>query len=96
MKLKLYTEFNISEAFQSKSVDVDKELTAQAKLNDQITIAKKNLAKIDSLPNKSESEKSANKSKIVSSIAKLTLQIAQSMNRQAIAMQALSKEQSKQ
>ena len=95
MKLKLYTQFNLSEAFKSKSVDVDNELTVQAKLNDQINVAKKNLSKIDSL-NKNESEKTLEKSKIVSSIAKLTLQIAQSMNKQAIAMQALSKEQSKQ
>lgn len=87
---------SLSEAVQTKAIDVDNEQENQSKLSDLIKIAKNKMAKVDAIPNKKQFEKTAEKGKLTQTIAKLTANIANSMNKEAQALLALSKEQSKQ
>lgn len=87
---------NLSEAVQTKAIDVDNEQENQSKISDLIKIAKNKMAKVDAMPNKKQWEKTLEKGKLTQTIAKLTAQTANSMNKEAQALMALSKEQSKQ
>lgn len=93
--MKSIISFNdfINEAVQTKAIDVETERTNQSKLQDQIKIARDKMAKNDALTNKTVSEKTYLKSQLTQTIAKLTAAIAASMNKEAQALQALSKEQ---
>ena len=92
--IKPFNSFNLNEAVQSKSIDVDKAQQEQGRLNDLIKIAKDKLAKIDAGKLK-QFQKTLEKSKLTGTIAKLTSQLANSINKEAQALSALSKEQSK-
>ncbi len=89
-------EGQLSEAVQTKAVDVENEQKLQSQIQDQIKIARFKMSKVDAMPNKKQFEKTMEKSRLTSTIAKLTAKMANSMNKEAQNLQALSKEQSKQ
>lgn len=82
--------FDLNEA--SKSIDVENENKLQAQLQDKIKEAKLKMSKVEA-SNKKQFEKTLEKSKLTSTIAKLTAALAASMNKEALALQGLSKEQ---
>jgi hypothetical protein len=84
----------LNEAIQSKAINVENEQKNQTVLNDKIKEARLKLSKIDAT-NKKQFEKTMLKSQLTQTIAKLTAAIAQSMNKEAQALQALSQEQAK-
>ena len=88
-----YNEDSLNEA--TKAIDVEKEQQNQSKYMDQIKLAKSKMSKIDAT-NKKQFEKTQEKAKLTQTIAKLTAMIANSLNKEAQALQALAKEQSKQ
>jgi hypothetical protein len=88
-------EGQVYEAVQSKGIDVENEQKKQTQLLDQIKVAKFKMSKIDAMTNKKQFEKTLEKSKLTGTISKLTIMMGQSMNKEAQALQALSKEQSK-
>jgi len=81
-------ESEVNEA--SKTVDLQNEREVQAKLNDQITKLKKEMAKLD-VTNKKPAEKDKGKSKIVQQIGNLTVAIGQSMAKEAQLMATIAK-----
>ena len=89
-------EDQLNEATPSKSIDVENEQKKQSQLLDQIKIARQKIAKVDDTPGKKLFQKTLDKGTLTQTIAKLTAAIATSMNKEAQAMQALSKEQAKQ
>jgi hypothetical protein len=88
-------ENELFEAVQSKSIDVENEQKKQAQYQDQIKLARVKMSKIDAMTNKKQFEKTMMRSQLTATIAKLTANIANSMNKESQALQALSKEQSK-
>jgi len=88
-------ENELFEAVQSKAIDVENEQKKQVQYHDQIKIAKLKMSKIDAT-NKKLFQKTLEKSKLTTTIAKLTSMIGASMNKEAQAMVALSKEQATQ
>lgn len=88
-------EGELFEAVQSKAVDVENEQKKQTQIQDQIKLARLKMSKIDATAGKKQFEKTMMRSQLTSTIAKLTATIANSMNKEAQALQALSKEQSK-
>jgi hypothetical protein len=94
--MKNIISFELFEAVQTKAIDVDNEQKNQAKLNDQIKVARFKMSKIDAMTNKKQFEKTQMKSQLTATIAKLTAMLSQSINKEAQDAQALSKEQSKQ
>lgn len=87
--IKTYTTFEIvNEA--SVNVDLTTEREKQAKLNDQITQFKKDMAKIDA-SDKKPTEKDLAKSKLVLQIGTLTIQIGESMKKESQLMMTISK-----
>jgi len=85
---------SVNEAVQSKAIDVENEQKKQSQYLDQIKIARSKMSKIDAT-NKKLFQKTQEKSALLTTIAKLTSMQAASMQKEAQAMQALSKEQSK-
>lgn len=96
MKTIIPFESYLNEAVQSKAIDVETEQKNQTKFLDLIKIARNKMAKIDAMTDKKQFEKTMMKSQLTQTIAKLTSSIATSMNKEAQALQALSKEQSTQ
>lgn len=88
-------ESQIFEATPSKGIDVENEQKKQTQFQDQIKIARNKISKVDAIPGKKQFEKTLERSKLTTTIAKLTAMIANSMNKEAQALQALSKEQQK-
>jgi hypothetical protein len=94
--LKPFNEFPINEAIApSKGIDVENEQKKQTQFLDQIKVARQKISKADAIPGKKQFEKTLERSKLTTIIAKLTAMIANSMNKEALALQALSKEQQK-
>ena len=91
--IKPFNSFVLNEN-QSKSIDVDKAQQEQGRINDIIKVTKDKLAKIDAGKLK-QFQKTLEKSKLTATIAKMTSLLANSINKEAQALSALSKEQSK-
>lgn len=72
------------------NVDVAAEREKQAKMNSQISLLRKSMSLVDR-GNKPDSQKQMDKAKLTMQIAKLTIQIGQSMNHEAMLMQQLAK-----
>ncbi len=90
--MKNIKDFKLFEA--GKNVMVETEQENQAKYNDQIKAIKVQMSKLDA-SNKKQSDKTKEKAKFTGQIAKLTMMIGQSMQKEAQSLTALAQEQSK-
>ena len=93
--IKPFGEF-LNEATKSKAVDVETEQKNQSTILDSIKLAKDKMAKIDADQTKKLFQKTQSKAVLTQTIAKLTMSLAQSMNKEYQALLGLAKEQSTQ
>jgi hypothetical protein len=93
--IKPFGEF-LNEAVKSKAIDVETEQKNQSTILDSIKVARNKMSKIDADQTKKLFQKTQAKALLTQTIAKLTMSLAQSMNKEYMALQGLAKEQSKQ
>lgn len=86
--LTTFDKFGINEA-ATPTLQLADERDNQAKLNDQITDLKSQMAKVDA-SNKKQSDKDKQKSGMQANIGKLTVQVGQSMQKEAQLMNTVA------